>query len=327
MALLIITSIIFVILFFVLGIDWKEEEFRFRPRQLSAILVFLILGFGLFVRVGKNEVGIIYDPFQGGVQNQTLSEGFQGKSIFAQVTMISTVNRQKEVTVWSQTRDSEAAEFVISLIYKVDPENAGSFFRATGGKEISDRQLDSLITTSLNQATTQFDVYDILGGKFDETRALFESHLRELLFQEYKLNLVKATFIDVDAGPEIEAIIRQKSQAKQQIEIAEQERLRAEVDAATALIRANNAAQVILISAQATAEAQITLNSVTVNAIREMYLGQFKTGEDTATPEVYGYLTIQEVTSTILTQLYYDTWDGKLPTVVAGDGTGLIIQP
>jgi len=63
-----------------------------------------------------------------------------------------------------------------------------------------------------------------------------------------------------------------------------------------------------------------------VNAINEMYLGQFDTGQDTATPEAYGYLTIQEISQTILKQLYYDTWDGILPTVIA-DGSGIIINP
>lgn len=344
MKLLIFITILFIIAFIGLGVykDTKELVFRkdgptsvyrwhFNKRQFLAPLVFIFLLFGLFVQVNKNEVGIIYDPFKGGVQNQTLSEGFQGKSLFATVTRIGTTNRQKDITVWAQTKDSEAAEFQISLVYKVDPQNAGTFFRATGGAEISERQLDALITSALNRATTQFDVYDILGMKFDETRLLFEEYLGEILFDEYKLNLIKATFNDVDAGSEIESIIRQKSQAKQQIEIAEQERLRAEVEAATALIRANNAAEVVMIGAQAQADAQIILNSVTINAVVDMYLGQFKGDAavqlDFEQNGIGGFLTIQEVTDTILTQLYYDTWNGELPNVVAGDGVSLIVQP
>jgi hypothetical protein len=45
-----------------------------------------------------------------------------------------------------------------------------------------------------------------------------------------------------------------------------------------------------------------------------MYLTQFQEGENTATPAVYGYLTIQEIS--IIKQLYDDAWDGVLPTII-----------
>lgn len=39
-----------------------------------------------------------------------------------------------------------------------------------------------------------------------------------------------------------------------------------------------------------------------------------------------GFLTIQEISEIVIKQLYYDVWDGKLPTVIT-DGSGIIIQP
>ncbi|HBT59440.1 MAG TPA: hypothetical protein DEA45_01295, partial [Acholeplasmataceae bacterium] len=123
-----------------------------------------------------------------------------------------------------------------------------------------------------------------------------------------------------------EEIIQNKAEAIQMIEIAEQEKQRAEVEALTAIIRAENEAEVAKIRAEGNAEAQIILNSVTVNAIKQMYVLQFEESQDTSTPEVYGYLTIQEIAEIIVKQLYYDTWDGKLPEVIT-DGTGIIINP
>ncbi|MCK7489939.1 MAG: hypothetical protein MZU79_06710 [Anaerotruncus sp.] len=101
-----------------------------------------------------------------------------------------------------------------------------------------------------------------------------------MMESRYSITLVSASFDDIDAGPQIENIIQQKAEAIQQVQIAEQERQKAEVEAETAIIRAENAAEVVLISAEATAEAQIILNSVTVNAINTMYLAQFKEAED-----------------------------------------------
>ncbi len=40
-----------------------------------------------------------------------------------------------------------------------------------------------------------------------------------------------------------------------------------------------------------------------------------------------GYLTILEISDVVLSQLYYDTWDGILPTILAGDGVEILVTP
>lgn len=42
---------------------------------------------------------------------------------------------------------------------------------------------------------------------------------------------------------------------------------------------------------------------------------------------VGGYLTIQEISDVVIKQLYFDVWDGKLPTVITDGNGGIIIQP
>ncbi|MFA5290265.1 MAG: SPFH domain-containing protein, partial [Candidatus Izemoplasmatales bacterium] len=228
--------------------------------------------------------------------------------------------------VAGQTKDSIYANFMLTIVYRIETQNAGRFFKVTGDKDITPEQLNSITKEALQSATTNFDIYGILGEDLETVRLDFTQRLSNLLTTRYHITLVSASFDDIDAGSEIERIIQDKAQAIQQIQIAEQERQRAQVEAETAIIRATTDAQVIIITAEAQAEAQVILNSVTVNAINQMYLGQFSDEQDSSTPEVYGYLTIQEITQTILKQLYYDTWDGTLPTVIA-DGSGIIINP
>ena len=40
-----------------------------------------------------------------------------------------------------------------------------------------------------------------------------------------------------------------------------------------------------------------------------------------------GYLTISEISDVVLTQLYYDKWDGILPEILAGDGVDILLTP
>ena len=90
--------------------------------------VFILL-FGSFTKVGANTVGIIYDEMNGGIQDRTLDEGFQFKTIFQHVTTISTANRTSKVETYGQTNDGQSALFELSIIYNIQKENAGKFYR------------------------------------------------------------------------------------------------------------------------------------------------------------------------------------------------------
>ncbi|MDD5293993.1 MAG: SPFH domain-containing protein [Candidatus Izemoplasmatales bacterium] len=307
---------------------WNPRTNRIRVTKWLFLtpLVYLLLFTGMVTKVNANQVGIVYHPFKGGIQDQVLTEGFKVKNIFSTVTKIGTTNRTAFLEVAGQTKDSIYANFMLTIVYRIESQNAGKFFKVTGDKDITPEQLNSITKEALQSATTNYDIYGILGEDLELVRLDFVQRLTNLLTTRYNITLVSSSFDDIDAGPEIEQIIQNKAQAIQQIQIAEQERQRAEVEAETIVIRANADAEVTLIAAEAQAEAQVILNSVTINAINAMYLGQFTETQDTATPEAYGYLTIQEISQTILKQLYYDTWDGVLPTVIA-DGDGIIINP
>lgn len=316
---------LFVILLFVLGIT-EEKKWRLNKKMILSVFAFLLVLPGMIVKVDANETGVLYDPFNGGIQNRTLDEGIHFKSLFTEVKHVSTTNRTANLSVAGQTFDAIYAVFEITLVYYVDTIDAASFYRRAGNTTISAEQLNSLTKEILQSVTTQFDIYEVLGNQLEEVRSQFVTALSTTLKERYNVTVVSGSFDDIDAGSRIEEIIQNKAEAIQMIEIAEQEKQRAEVEALTAIIRAENESEVAKIRAEGNAEAQIILNSVTVNAIKQMYVLQFEESQDTSTPEVYGYLTIQEIAEIIVKQLYYDTWDGKLPEVIT-DGTGIIINP
>jgi regulator of protease activity HflC (stomatin/prohibitin superfamily) len=326
MFIIVFSTILFVALIVLSIWNPKTNRIQFKRRIFFTPLVYLLLFTAAITKVDANQVGIVYHPFSGGIQDEVLYEGFKVKNVFSTVTKIGTTNRTAFLEVAGQTKDSIYANFMITIVYRIEASNAGRFYKVTGDNDITAAQLNSITKEALQSATTNFDIYGILGEDLEIVRLDFTQRLSTLLMSRYHITLVSTSFDDIDAGSEIERIIQDKAQAIQLIQIAEQERQRAQVEAETTIIRANADAQVIIIKAEAQAEAQIILNSVTINAINQMYLGQFSEGQNSATPEVYGYLTIQEISQTILKQLYYDTWDGKLPTVIT-DASGIIINP
>jgi regulator of protease activity HflC (stomatin/prohibitin superfamily) len=326
MFIIVFSTVLFVALVVLSIWNPKTNKIQFKRRVFFTPLVYLLLFTAAITKIEANQVGIVYHPFLGGIQDEVLYEGFKTKNVFSTVTKIGTTNRTAFLEVAGQTKDSIYANFMITIVYRIEASNAGRFYKVTGDNDITSAQLNSITKEALQSATTNFDIYGILGEDLEIVRLDFTQRLSTLLMSRYHITLVSTSFDDIDAGSEIERIIQDKAQAIQLIQIAEQERQRAQVEAETTIIRANADAQVIIIKAEAQAEAQVILNSVTINAINQMYLGQFSTGQNTATPEIYGYLTIQEISQTILKQLYYDTWDGKLPTVIT-DASGIIINP
>lgn len=334
MALIITAVVIFLIMIGLTGYSGYKFNQKTSGKKgylfvLLSPLVFVMLLFGMFAQVGANEVGIIYDELNGGVLQETYDQGLHMKSPFRHVTTIKTTNRTAYVEVYSQTEDSIYAKFEITVIYRIERQNAGLFYRTTGSVDISSEQLNSIVKKNLQSITTQYNIFDIMGLSLEEVRQSFRDSLDMDLTEIYHITLVSVSIDDVDAGQEIEQIIQDKAKAIQQIEITQREQERAIIEAQTKLIQAENQAAIDITLSQGKAEAQQLLNSVAVTAIQTMYNAQFDDETEKIEFEANatgGFLTIQEVAEIVVKQLYYDVWDGKLPTVVT-DGSGIIIQP
>lgn len=347
-----ITIVLAIVLFFALFIglsirtNSQKVYFQFRGRSFLAFFAFLIILPSLFAQVDANQVGIVYDPLAGGIQDAALGEGLHFKTPFQEVKKISTKLREDSYTVTAQTgkiikEDGEEtgggqwATYQVTIQYKVEVANAHSFYRQFGGNDVPSSTIEARLREALQNNSVDQDIFSILKGGLNEVRSSTEIELSESLL-ELGVTVEAFIILDVDAGDEIEQVVRDEATAAKQREIAlkeqEAELIRKETEKLSAEIKALT----VVIEAEASAEAQRILNSVTANAIYTMYEGQFLTDQglidlvakdEFETNSIGGYLTIQEISDIVLQQLYYDTWDGILPEVVAGDASGIIIQP
>lgn len=354
MVLIIFSFLLFIGLFIALGFSLNKktynEKWRFRKTQLFSILAFFIILFGMFAQVEGNEVGIVYDPFKGGIQDTSLSEGLHVKAPWVKVYIISTKLREVNFEVSAQTGEilrenpdgtfdeaggGQWATYEVTLQYRVEIVNAHKFYRNFGGNTASVETLHAKIRSSLQDNSVKYDVFTILKGGLVDVRQGVQDDLIKALAP---LGITVESFIigDVDAGPSIEKVIEDEAIAAKQKEIATKEQEAALIREKTKQLQAEIEAIRVLIEAEAKAEAEALLKSVTVNAINLMYAGQFKTPEDKQAFEEsvamdpngsYGYLTIQEISEIVLKQLYYDTWDGALPQIILDDTKGIIINP
>lgn len=283
---------------------------------LSSFAWFLLLLFGCFAKVNANEVGIIYDD-RYGVMETVKYEGFQSKSIFEHITTISTINRSSELKTTGQTNDGQYATFELSLIYRIDKDNAGKFYKVTSSDDISRDALNTLVKSSLQSSTIKYDIFELLSTELEVARLDFKSDLEEVLMEKYYVTLVDVSFDDIDAGKDVEAILQDKAEAQQRIEIAERQ---AQAD----LITAENKAEIEKTLADAEAYAIKTVgiaNGEAESAYIDAVVGMI----DNIYENMNGEMTYEECSQLVMSIVFYNTWNGELPEVLTSDSLSSLI--
>ena len=298
----------------------KRESVKYFIKTLFYSLFslgwFLILLFGSFCKVNANEVGIIYDD-RYGVLETVKYEGFQSKSIFEHITRISTINRSSSLTTTGQTSDGQYATFELSLIYRIDKDNAGKFYKITSDNDIPRDALNTIVKSSLQSSTIKYDIFDLLSTKLEVARLDFKEDLSQELEEKYFITLVDVSFDDVDAGNDVEQILQQKAEALQRIEIAQRQ---AEAD----LITAENQAEIQKTLADAEAYAITKVGSANGEAANA-YVDKVKAMIDNLYENCNDALTYKECTDIVLGIIFYDTWNGELAQVLTSDSLSALI--
>ncbi|MDE7161366.1 MAG: hypothetical protein K2N65_01260, partial [Anaeroplasmataceae bacterium] len=270
-----------------------------------------------FTKVEANQVGIVYDETKGGVQDETYGEGVHSKSIFEHITQISTANRSASVTTTGQTNDGQYATFNLSIIYKIDKENAGKFYRVTNNTDIPAEALNTLVKACLQSSTIKYDIFELLSTGLETARIDFKEDLTKTLLDTYYVTLVNVSFDEIDGGTEVETILSQKAEAEQKIKVAE-------LEASANLITAENQAQIEKTLAEATAYS-IRIEGEANGEAANAYINKVQSLIDNLYTNTANTMTYKECTDIVLSIIFYDTWDGKLPEVLTNDSLSSLI--
>lgn len=207
---------------------------------LLGLLWLLLIPFGCFTIVDVNTVGIMYNPFKNGVQDEVLAEGFKSKSPFDKVYKISTEVQEftfKDLTV--QTGDSQWVNSIIQIQVRIDREKAFEYFKKYGGKNLKDIQsiLSNTTQKQLEKTSIQYNIMQVLGEKRDEIVSKTLDELRKELLNDGIL-VERIVLVDTDAGEAIEKAIEKEASAKKEAETAKYQKEKAELEGEAKVIEA-----------------------------------------------------------------------------------------
>lgn len=249
------------------------------------LVVGLILAIVCGTIIPAGYVGVVYS-MRGGVEDEVLNQGWHFVSPMKNVKTFTIGNEQiilsKDSREGSEGDDSFqvatadnaniAISFQMSYRYKVD-EVVDTYkkFQGMSGKDIVNNRVKTVLKSKISEVTTNYTIMDIYSGNRNEINTKITDYLNESLGEEYGIEVIDATIIDVHPDSQLQQTINERVTAMQKAQQAEAEQETVRIQNETKLMQAEADAKAKQIQAEAEAKANNTISaSITDELLKQM---------------------------------------------------------
>ncbi|MCQ2453672.1 MAG: prohibitin family protein [Clostridia bacterium] len=265
---------------------------------ILAVILLVVLGTACTAVVPTGYTGIL--TTFGRVADYTLDAGFHLKSPFQQV--INMDNREQKNTFATEAFSSDIQQVNVrgSVNYNINKTTAMNLFKDVGVSYFGTLVYPRLME-NMKAVFSKYTAEELISS-----REQLSIQVRDNLKNEmnvYGINIISVSIEDIDFADAFTDAVEAK-------QVAQQSKLKAEIEQAQATMEAQQAAERQRIQAQADADvARIQAEAAQYAGEREAEMNR-KLNES-LTPELVQYY-------------YAQRWDGKLPTYMAGEGSTML---
>ena len=235
----------------------------------TVFLIALTVVINCMVKIPVGYAGVIYS-MNGGVKDNTLSQGYHMTKLTEHVKCFTTSNEQLLLTKDERegskgddsfkvsTSDDASIAISFQMSYKFNEAqlvDTYKKFRGMDGEDIVNSRVKSVLKSKVSEITTDYSMMDIYSGNRSEINNKLTDYLDSKFIEEYGINVLDASIIDVHPDDQLKEAINNRVTALQKKQQAQAEQETAKVEAETALIKAENAAAIKVKEAEAEAEA------------------------------------------------------------------------
>ena len=257
------------------------------------IIIALIFAISCFSFVPTGHTGVV--TLFGKVEDYTLDSGVHFKNPFARVIKMDNRIQKESVELSCFSSDIQEVEVVFTLNYQISKEYAMNIYK-TIGKNYFDTAVSPIITESVKTVAARYTAEDLI-NKRNELAMAIETDMKEKLLI-FNIELVSTSIEDMDFTDAFTDAVEAK-------QVAAQNKLRAETEAAQRVAEAEAEAQIRRVTAEA--EAYEILQRAEAEAQANQKLAE-------------------SITDRLIEYRYYEVWDGKLPQMVMGESTTPMVQ-
>ena len=249
---------------------------------LAIILVVgLICGIMCIEKVPVGYEGVVYS-MAGGVQNETLTQGWHLVAPNKKVNLFTVANEQLVLTKDSRdgseadesfnvsTADDASISISFQMSYRFIPGdlvNTYKKFKGMDGERIVDSRVKTVLKSKISEVTTDYSMMDIYSGNRSKINNEITTCLNESFKKEYGIEVISASIVDVHPDERLQKTIEDRVTALQKKQQAQAEQETAKVEAETKKIKAQADADAMLIAAQAEADAYRIKSSEITDAL------------------------------------------------------------
>lgn len=253
---------------------------------LIGVIVFAIIA-AIFCaeRIPAGYVGVVYF-MNGGVQDELLTQGFHLVAPTKKVKKFTIGNEQLVLTKDERDGSKGDDSFMVStadnanisvsfqMSYRFMQDRVIQTymrFRGMNGEDIVNSRVRTVLKAKISEVTTFYTMMDIYSGDRGKINDEITTFLNEELGEEYGIEVIDASIIDVHPDAQLQQTIDDRVKAMQRKQQAEAEQETIKVQNETKIMEAEAAAKAKQIEAEAEAKANQTIsNSLTDELLKKM---------------------------------------------------------
>lgn len=320
-----------------------------KSRRLSivgvAVVLVAIVGFGLvpssFHTVEAGQIAVV--KYLGEAKETRTPGTYFDFWVTNTYEYYDSKVQNMEISTQAYSKDAQTMNIAMNVQYKIDSSKALDIANQYGTIDMLANRIQSIAIEKTKATLSSYSAMNII-----ETRSQIspqvEGIIKDAVNDEYCVEIVAVVLTNIDFSDAFEKTVEDKM-------IAEQEKLKAEYEKATAIVNAEKELEVAKLGAQAKlekakadAEAQIEVARAEAAAVKLKSIEVARalgfgikeievTGEEgTVTAIEYeidfegkSVEEIKLITDYLQYIEYLGKWDGKLPTVMTGDSASIMI--
>lgn len=261
---------------------------------LALIVGVALISMSCMTSIPTGHTGIV--TTFGRVENYTYEAGIHTKAPWQQVIKMDNRIQKSVVELSCFSSDIQEVATVYTINYQIEKANAQTIYR-TIGQDYYSTVIIPRIQESVKSVIAKYNAESLISSR-EKLSVEIKSILVEKL-AAYNIEVIDASIENLDFSDTYTDAVEAK-------QVAEQNKLKAQIEQEQAILEAEAAAKRAVIEAEAEAEVK------KIDADAKAYAGEKEA-------EANGKIA-DSLSSELIEYKYVEKWDGKLPTYVGGEG-------
>lgn len=251
-----------------------------------------------------------------------------------------------EITTSAYSSDAQTMDIAMTLQYQISTENAIDIAKQYGNLDALQSRIEAIAVEKTKSVLSSYKAMDIISDRASMSPRVEEAIIGAIT-DEYFVSVSTVVLTNIDFSDAFEKAVEEKMIAEQKKLQAEYENemkvAAAEAEAQAAIQKAEGEARAKLIAAEAERAAQVELSradaiSIQLKSVEIARALGFPVKEIDGVDEDGNAIVEYEIDFTgksadeisLITDYlkyieYLAKWDGKLPTVISGDGASIVL--